>query len=50
MSKLLLKAFHCRGFKKGSRSIKMVLENKFEIILSIKKIRRIMRKYNIRLV
>jgi len=44
---VVLKAFTRRGFKKGSRSIKMILENEFNINFSIKKIRRIMRKYNI---
>ncbi|KGL41805.1 transposase [Listeria newyorkensis] len=44
---IILKAFHRRGFKKGARSIKMVLENEFGIIYSRKKIRRIMRKYDI---
>lgn len=44
---IVLKAFNRRGYKKGSRSIKMVLENEFNIIFSIKKIRRIMHKYDI---
>ena len=44
---LILKAFNYRGYKKGSRSIKMILENKFHIIMNRKKIQRIMRKYNI---
>ena len=42
-----LKAFNYKGFKKGSRSIKMVLENKFNVIFSRKKIQRIMRKFDI---
>lgn len=44
---IILKAFNYRGFKKGSRTIKMILENKFNIIFNRKKIQRIMRKYNI---
>jgi putative transposase len=44
---LILMAFDRRGYKKGSRSIKMVLENDFNIIYSRKKIRRIMRKFGI---
>ena len=44
---IILKAFNYRGYKKGSRSIKMILENKFHIIMNRKKIQRIMRKYNI---
>jgi len=43
----ILKAFEYRGYKKGSRSIKMILENEFNIIYSRKKIQRIMRKYDI---
>lgn len=44
---IILKAFNHRGYKKGSRSIKMTLENEFNIKISRKKIQRIMRKYNI---
>jgi len=44
---IILKAFNRRGYKKGSRSIKMILENEFEIQFSRKRIRRIMRKFNI---
>jgi len=45
--KIILKAFNKRGYKKGARSIKMFLENDFGIIFNLKKIRRIMKKYNI---
>lgn len=44
---IILKAFNRRGYKKGSRSIKMILENEYNIILSRKKIQRIMKKYGI---
>jgi len=44
---LILKAFNRRGYKKGSRSIKMILENEFNVVYSLIRIRRIMRKYNI---
>lgn len=44
---MILKAFNRRGYKKGSRSIKMILENDYKIIMSRKKIQRIMRKYGI---
>nr|WP_243175691.1 IS3 family transposase [Clostridium gasigenes] len=44
---LVLQAFDYRGYKKGSRSIKITLENEFNTIYSRKKIQRIMRKYNI---
>lgn len=43
----ILKVFNYRGYKKGSRSIKMTLENEFGIKMNRKKIQRIMRKYNI---
>jgi len=33
------KAFHWKGFKKGSRSIKMVLQNEFGITYNVKRIR-----------
>ncbi|MGH4123266.1 MAG: IS3 family transposase [Clostridium sp.] len=45
---IVLKAFDHRGYKKGSRSIKMVLEQEFNLIINRKCIQRIMRKYNIK--
>lgn len=45
--KMILKAYKFRGYKKGSRSVKMTLKNKFKTIYSRKKIQRIMRKYGI---
>lgn len=44
---IILKAFNRRGYKKGSRSIKMILANDYSLNYSLKRIRRIMRKYNI---
>lgn len=44
---IVLKAFNRRGYKKGSRSIKMILENEFNIQYSRKRIQRIMNKYDI---
>ena len=44
---IILKAFNRRGYKKGSRSIKMILENEYNLIFSRKKIQRIMKKYGI---
>lgn len=44
---VILKAFNRRGYKKGSRPIKMILENDFNILFSRKKIQRIMKKYGI---
>jgi len=43
----ILKAYDFKGYKKGSRSIKMTLKNEFNIIYNRKKIQRIMRKYDI---
>lgn len=43
----ILKAFSFKGHKKGARQIKMVLEKEFGIIYNLKRIRRIMKKYNI---
>jgi len=44
---LIKKAFGRRGYKKGSRSIKMILEHEFGVIYNLKKIRRLMKKFNI---
>ena len=44
---LILKAFNHRGYKKGSRSIKMTLKQQFQCMMSRKKVQRIMRKYSI---
>ena len=43
----ILKAFNYRGYKKGSRSVKVILEDSFGITYNRKRIQRIMRKYNI---
>lgn len=43
----ILMAISFRGYKKGLRSIKMLLEDKFGICYNRKRIMRIMRKYNI---
>lgn len=44
---ILLKAYHFRGRKKGARQIKMTLQNQFGIIYNLKRIRRIMKKFEI---
>lgn len=44
---IILRAYKKRGYDKGSRSIKMVLEQEEDIIYSRKRIQRIMRKYKI---
>lgn len=43
----ILMAMTFRGYKKGSRGIKMLLEDKYGICYNRKRIMRIMRKYNI---
>lgn len=43
----VLKAFNYKGRKKGARQIIMVLKDKFNIIYNLKRIRRIMNKYDI---
>ncbi|WML25343.1 IS3 family transposase [Neobacillus sp. OS1-33] len=44
---IIMKAFNRRGYKKGSRSIKMILNNEYDHKISRKKIQRIMNKYEI---
>lgn len=43
----VLKAIHFKRRKKGARQIKMTLKGQFEIIYNLKRIRRIMKKYDI---
>ena len=43
----ILKAYKFKNRKKGSRQIKMTLEKEFNIVYNLKRIRRIMKKYNI---
>ena len=44
---LILKAYNFKNRKKGSRSIKMTLEHRFNIIMNLKKIRRLMKKFGL---
>ena len=44
----ILKAFNFKGYKKGARQIKMVLQDQFKIKYNLKRIRRIMKKYDIK--
>ncbi|MEF2967144.1 IS3 family transposase [Paenibacillus sp. M1] len=44
---LVKKAFHRRGFKKGSRSIKMTLEHEYDTVYNLKRIKRLMNKFNL---
>lgn len=41
------KAYNFKNRKKGAKQIKMTLENEFKITYNLKRIRRIMKKYNI---
>ena len=43
----ILKAHNFKGRKKGARQIKMTLEGEFGIVYNLKRIRRIMKKYQI---
>lgn len=43
----ILKAYQFKGRKKGARQIKMTLENHFNLNYNLKRIRRIMKKYDI---
>ena len=44
---IILKAFNFKRRKKGARQIKMTLQGQFGTLYNLKRIRRIMRKYNI---
>jgi transposase InsO family protein len=44
---IILKAFHFKGRKKGARQIKMTLAGQFQVVYNLKRIRRIMKKYDI---
>lgn len=44
---LIKKAFNRRGYKKGSRSIKMTLENEYNTCYNLKRIRRLMKKFDL---
>ena len=48
LKEMVLKAYEHRGYKKGSRSIKMTLEQEFSWVINRKCIQRIMRKYSIK--
>jgi len=47
IKEIILKAYHFRGRKKGARQIKMTLQNQYGITYNLKRIRRIMKKYEI---
>lgn len=45
--KIIRKAFKYKGKQKGSRQIKALLQNEFNVCYSLKRIRRIMKKYGL---
>nr|WP_246629404.1 IS3 family transposase [Mesobacillus maritimus] len=45
--KMILKAFHFKNRKKGARQIKMTLAGQFNVVYNLKRISRIMKKYDI---
>ncbi|HCG4535961.1 TPA: IS3 family transposase [Salmonella enterica subsp. enterica serovar Typhi str. AG3] len=47
VKEIILRAFNFRRRKKGARQIKMTLENQYQITYNLKRIRRIMKKFQI---
>lgn len=47
VGEIILKAYLFRGRKKGARQIKMTLQNQYGITYNLKRIRRIMKKFEI---
>lgn len=47
VKEIILNAFHFKRRKKGARQIKMTLAGQFNVVYNLKRIRRIMKKYNI---
>jgi transposase InsO family protein len=47
VKEIILKAFNFKGRKKGARQIKMTLAGQYNITYNLKRIRRIMKKYDI---
>ena len=47
VKEIILKAFQFKSRKKGARQIKMTLEGQFNVVYNLKRIRRIMKKYDI---
>ena len=45
--KWIMKAYKFKNRKKGSRQIKMVLDNEFDIHFNLKKVQRLMRKFGL---
>jgi len=47
IKEIILKAYNFKNRKKGAKQIKMTLEGQFGIVFNLKRIRRIMKKYDI---
>jgi putative transposase len=47
VKEIILKAFHFKNRKKGARQIKMTLAGQFNVVYNLKRIGRIMKKYDI---
>ena len=47
VKEIILKAFNFKRRKKGARQIKMTLAGQFNVVYNLKRIRRIMKKYDI---
>lgn len=47
VKEMILKAYHFKGRKKGAQQIKMTLKGQYNINFNLKRIRRIMKKYDI---
>jgi putative transposase len=43
----IMKAYRYKGFNKGAKQLKMTLENQFDTIMNLKKIRRLMKKFRL---
>ncbi len=44
---LIIQAYRFKGFNKGAKQLKMTLENQFDTIMNLKKIRRLMKKFGL---
>lgn len=44
---LIMQAYWFKGFNKGAKLLKMTLENQFDTIMNLKKIRRLMKKFGL---
>ncbi len=44
---MVMKAYRFKGFNKGAKQLKMTLETQFDMIMNLKKIRRLMKKFGL---